>query len=120
MDLQTALEGFDSTKARMQQSFNNPSSLGDVALKMALYGAYIGDHLGALRAEYEQERAKTYLHYLKLNMSATQAENMARSENAELKGQIAKIEVAHKNLWGIVSIIQSRLRGLEKEASNQM
>lgn len=120
MDLDTALEGYASTRQRMTKAWNSPSQLGDVALKMSLYGSHIADHLGALKAEYEQERAKTYLHYLKLNMSATQAENMARSENAELKGNIAKIELAHKNLWGIVSIIQSRLRGLEKEAANQM
>lgn len=120
MELDTALEGYSSTRERLTRAFNSPGELGDIALKMGLYGTHIGDHLGALKAEYEQERAKKYLHNLKLNMSATQAENLARSDNADLKGQIARIELAHKNLWGLVSIIQSRLRGLEKEASNSM
>lgn len=120
MELDTALEGYSSTRERLAKAWGNPNQLGDIAVKMATYGSYIGDHLGALKAEYEQERAKKYLANLKLNMSATQAENLARSDNAELKGNIAKLELAHKNLWGLVSIIQSRLRGLEKEASNLM
>lgn len=120
MELDTALEGYSSTRKRLIGAFNSPGDLGDIALKMGLYGTHIGDHLGSMRAEYEHERAKKYLQNLKLNMSATQAHNMARSDNAQLKGQIQQIELAHKDLWGLVSIIQSRLRGLEKEASNLM
>jgi len=119
MELDTAIKGYEDTRKRLQASWNNPASLGDVAVKMATYGSYIGDHLGSLKADYEQERAKTYLMHLNAGKSASNAENLARSENHTLKGQIAKLELAHKNLWGLVSIIQSRLRGLEAEARNQ-
>jgi hypothetical protein len=51
-------------------------------------------------------------------MSASAAENQARSELAEVKGRIAKIELVHKNLWGLVSIIQSQLKVLGNERNN--
>jgi hypothetical protein len=119
VDIDTALQGYADTRQRLRLAWSNPGQLGDVALKMATYGSYIGDSLGSLRAEYEQSRAQTYLKHLNAGKSASNAENLARSENFELKGQIARLELAHKNLWGLVSIIQSRLRGLESEAKNQ-
>lgn len=120
MELDVAITGYGNTRKRLEGAWNNPNSLGDVAVKMATYGSYIADHLGDMKAQYEQERATKYLSHLHSGKSASNAENLARSDTAELRGQIAKIELAHKNLWGLVSVIQSRLRGLENEARNQI
>lgn len=117
MDIDTAVKGYFDTRERLQKSWSSPLKLGDVGLKMATYGSYIGDHLGELKEKYEQDRAHIYLLTVK-EKSATFAENQARSETAELRGQIARIELVHKNLWSLVSIIQSQLKTLNSESNN--
>lgn len=119
MDLGTATKGYVEKRKELERAWGNPSLLGDILLKLATYLSYIGDELGSLKEQYEVDRAAMYYHYLKQGKSGTQAENLARSDNAALKGMIAKIELTHKNGWSLVSIGQSRLRGLESEARNQ-
>jgi len=119
MEIDQAINGYTAKRKELEGAWNKPSLLGDILLKLATYLSYIGDELGSLKEQYEVERAAMYYHYLKQGKSGSQAENLARSDNAALKGMIAKIELTHKNGWSLVSIGQSRLRGLESEARNQ-
>jgi hypothetical protein len=118
MDIETALTGYGEKRKELRAVWGNPGKLGDLALRIATDGTYIGDHLASQKARYEELRAKTYLMHLNAGKSASNAENLARSENYETKAEIERLEVIHRNLWGLVSIIQSRLRGLESEARN--
>ena len=119
MELDTAVKGYFEKRKELEKAWNNPGLLGDILLRLATYLSYIGDELGSLKEQYEQKRAGRYFFHLNAGKSASNAENLARSDNADLKGQIAKIELTHKNGWNLVSIGQSRLRGLEAEAKNQ-
>lgn len=119
MEIDKAIQGYVAKRKDLQGAWNNPALLGDILLKLATYLSYIGDELGILKEQYEQQRASKYFFHLNAGKSATNAENLARSDNADLKGQIARIELTHKNGWSLVSIGQSRLRGLESEARNQ-
>lgn len=119
MDIDTAVKGYFEKRKELERAWNNPSLLGDILLRLATYLSYIGDELGVLKERYEAQRAKKYLEHLNSGKSASNSENLARSDNADLKGKIAKLELTHKNGWNLVSIGQSRLRGLEAEARNQ-
>ena len=119
MEIDKAVKGYASKRHELQGAWNNPGLLGDILLKLATYLSYIGDELGSLKEQYEQQRASKYFFHLNAGKSASNAENLARSDNADLKGQIHKLELTHKNGWSLVSIGQSRLRGLEAEARNQ-
>lgn len=119
MDLETAVKGYFAKREELSRAWNNPALLGDILLKIATYLTHIGDELGGLKEEYEVKRAKTYMMHLNSGKSASNSENLARSENADIKGQVAKLEVMHKNGWSLVSIGQTRIRGLENEARNQ-
>jgi hypothetical protein len=115
MELDIAITGYADIRKRLQSAWSSPVQLSDIGLKLGTYGTYIADHLGDMKAQYEQDRAVKYLNYLKEGKSSSQAENLARSELAELKGQIAKIELVHKNLWSLATMIQSRLGILKNE-----
>lgn len=119
MEIDQAMLGYQAKRKELERAWNNPSQLGDILLKLATYLSYIGDELGLLKEEYEVKRAEKYYYHLNAGKSASNAENLARSDNAALKGMVAKIELTHKNGWSLVSIGQSRLRGLEAEAKNQ-
>lgn len=115
MDIQTAVKGYFAKRKDLERMWNSPDDLGDTLLKIATYLSYIGDEIGAQKEQYEAERAKKYLEHIKKE-SASKAENLARSELASLRGSIQKLEITHKNGWSLVSIGQSRLRGLSNEA----
>jgi hypothetical protein len=115
MPIDTAVLGYFKKRKELELAWNDANELGDIMLKMATYLSYIGDEIGNQKEQYEAERAKKYLEHIKKE-SASKAENLARSELASLRGSIAKLEITHKNGWSLVSIGQSRLRGLSNEA----
>lgn len=119
MELDKAITGYFDTRKRLESSWSNPRLLSDIMLKMSTYLSYIGDHLGDLKAEYEQERAKAFMAHLETK-SASAAENLARVDTSEIRGQVAKLELTLKNGQNLVSIGQSRLRVLENEMRNQV
>lgn len=115
MELDVAIKGYADARERLQGKWTSPVALSDLAVKIALYGTYIGDHLGDYKAAYETKRAKTYFEAIKSEKSATASENEARSQNAEYHAQIQRLETVYKSLNNLVSVIQSRLRVLEAE-----
>jgi Na+/glutamate symporter len=120
MDIETSLAGYQSAKKRLQGSWSNPSALSDLAVKIATYGTYIGEHLGDSKAEYEVNKSKMYLDAINEKKSATQADNDSRSKNADTRAVVLKLEIIHKDLFSLVSVIQSRLKVLESEARNNV
>jgi hypothetical protein len=120
MELETALNGYTAAKQRLQSSWSSPTALSDLAVKIATYGTYIGEHLGDFKALYELNKSKMYLDSIKAGKSATQAENEARSENAEVRAEAMRLELVHKDLFSLVSVIQSRLKVLEQEARSNV
>lgn len=118
MDIDIAIKGYFDTRDRLKKAWSSPLMLGDIAVKMSTYGSYIGDYLGELKEQYEHNRSVEYLGYLKEGKSSSASENLARSNTADLRGQILKLELVHKNLWSLVSIIQSQLKVLNNEQSS--
>lgn len=115
MDLDKAIDGYKSVRERLQGAWQSPSQLSDLGVKMATYGTYIGDHLADAEATYELNKSKTYLDSLKGGNSATKAENESRAINAEVRAEAIRLKIIHKDLYSLVSVIQSRLRILENE-----
>lgn len=118
MDIETATKGYFQKRSELENSWRNPGQLSDVMLKMSTYLSYIADSLGLLKEEYESKRAMAFLKHHE-NMSASAAENLARADTAQIRGQIAKLELTVKSGNNLVSIGQSRLRVLENEARGQ-
>ena len=119
MEIEQAVNGYFAKRKELESSWSIPSTLSDVILKLATYLSYIGDSTGLLKEEYEAERAKSYLKHLNDGKSASNAENLARCETAEIRGQINKFELMLKTGLNLTSIGQSRLKVLENEARNQ-
>lgn len=119
METDKATKGYFQKRTELQQYWSNPGQLSDVMLKMSTYLSYIADSLGLLKEEYESKRAKHYLEMMSQGASASSAENLARANTAEIRGQIAKLELMVKSGNNLVSVGQSRLRVLENESRNQ-
>lgn len=119
MEIDKSVSGLLAKKKEMEGHFNSPSHLSDDIFKAALYISYIGEFIGERKEEYELARAKSYLNHLNGGKSATNAENLARCETAELRGQINKLEMVLKTGLNLTSIGQSRLKVLENESRNQ-
>jgi hypothetical protein len=119
MELDTAIKGYFAKREELQGSWSIPSRLSEVNLKLATYLIYIGESVGSLKEEYEAKRAKAYLKHLNDGKSASNAENLARCETAELRGQINKLDLMLKTGLNLNSNAQSHLRVLESEARNQ-
>ena len=115
MELDKAIEGYRSIRERLQKSWSSPSQLSDLGVKMATYGTYIGDYLADAEALYELNKSKAYIEALRAKKSATQADMESRAENAETRAEAIRLKIIHKDLFSLVSIIQSRLRILENE-----
>lgn len=120
MELEIALNGYTAAKQKLQSSWESPTALSDLAVKIATYGTYIGEHLGDSKALYELNKSHMYLDAIKAGKSATQADNESRSENAEVRADVLKLEVVHKDLFSLVSVIQSRLKILELQTRNNV
>lgn len=120
MEIEQAINGWIDTRKRLEKNWSQPIKLSDIMLKMSTYLSYIGDHLGLLKEKYEAERAKSYMEHLQAGKSASNSENLARVETAEIRGQINKLELTLKNGQNLVSVGQSRLRVLENEARVQI
>ena len=97
-----------------------PSRLADLAVEAATYNADLGDYLGRYELDYEQQRGESYVVLIKEGASGTQAENLTRSQLADLRGRIKRLEVFHRDVEKIVSTIQTKVRSLETEAKNQI
>ena len=119
MDLQTAVKGIASVRERIVDSWELPNPLSDAANKMALYNAYLGDHLGQLEYDREVTKGEKYNQYLNTGMSATGADTRSRADVAELTGKIKKFNLMHSDAANQISIIQSRLRVLESNRRNE-
>ena len=119
MEIEQAVNGYFAKRKELEGVWAIPSKLSDVILKLATYLSYIGDRVGELKEEYEAERAKSYLRHLNEGKSASNAENLARCETAEIRGQVAKFELMLKTGLNLTSIGQSRLKVLEAESTKQ-
>jgi hypothetical protein len=120
MELEIALNGYTAAKQKLRSNWESPTALSDLAVKIATYGTYIGEHLGDSKALYELNKSQMYLEAIKAGKSATQADNESRSENAEVRADVLKLEVVHKDLFSLVSVIQSRLKILELQTRNNV
>lgn len=120
MELTLAIDKYFKLLEVMDKNYTSPIKLSDVAIRMSVYGNYIGEHLGNLKATYETERSRLYFQAINEKKSATQAQNESRSQLAKERGQIDKLELTHKNLWNTVNVIQSRLRVLSQEQTTNI
>ncbi len=119
MDIDKVINGFMAKRKELETCWSIPSRLSDVIFKLAVYLSYLGEEVGSLKSDYETNRAKSYLKHLNDGKSASNAENLARCETAELRGQINKFELMLKTGLNLTSIGQSRLKVLEAESRNQ-
>jgi hypothetical protein len=119
MELDQAIKGYFAKRKELEGVWSIPSQLSDTILKLATYLSYIGDSVGELKENYESERAKAYLRHLNEGKSASNAENLARCETADIRGQVNKLELMLKTGLNLTSIGQSRLKVLESQARNQ-
>lgn len=120
MELDIVLTGYADARKRLQSKWSSPVALSDLAVKIALYGTYIGDHLGQYKADYEQKRAKAYFEAIKQEKSATAAENEARANNADIHAEVVRLETVYKSLNTLVSTMQSKVRVLQDESRNNI
>jgi hypothetical protein len=81
---------------------------------MATYLTYISDELGTQKEQYELQRASKYLNYIKTN-SDNKSQNLARTDLAEIKGYIERLEIMNKSGWSLVNTGQTRLKNLNDE-----
>lgn len=114
MDIQTAVKGYFDTRERLQSQWDNKDAIADTLFKLATYLTYISDELGNLKEQYELQRASKYLNYIKTN-SDNKSQNLARTDLADIKGQIEKLEIMNKSGWSLVNTGQTRLKNLNDE-----
>jgi hypothetical protein len=114
LDLSTAVKGYFDTRERLTKQWGNKEAIADILFKMATYLTYISDELGNLKEQYELQRASKYLQYIKTN-SDNKSQNLARTDLAEIKGQIEKLEIMNKSGWSLVNTGQTRLKNLNDE-----
>ena len=114
MQIVVAIKGYFDTRERLQKQWDNKDAIADTLFKLATYLTYISDELGNLKEQYELQRASKYLSYIKTN-SDSKSQNLARTDLADIKGQIEKLEVMNKAGWSLVNTGQTRLKNLNDE-----
>ena len=119
MEIDKAITGYFAKKKEIEGYFNMPSQLSNSLFKAALYLSYIGEFIGELKEKRETQRAKAYLKHLNEGKSATNAQNLARCEVAEITGEIDKLEMMWKSGNNFNDLGRSRLKVLEAESRNQ-
>lgn len=120
IDLDMVLGTLHTIRSAIKQNINNPSRLADLAVEATTVNSYLGDFLGELKLQYETERAEKFGKYFAEKPSVERAVNLTRSETAELRGKITKLELLHKDIERIVSTIQTKVRILEAEIKNKL
>lgn len=114
MEIDKAVAGYFSARQRLQDKWNDKDAIADLLFKTAMYLTYISDELGNLKEQYELQRASKYLQYIKTN-SDNKSQNLARTDLADIKGQIEKLEIMNKSGWSLVNTGQTRLKNLNDE-----
>lgn len=117
---QTVLETIQTIRSAIKQNINNPSRLANLAVEATTVNSYLGDFLGEKKLEYERLRAVKFREYFAEKPSVDRAENLCRSDTAELRGEITQLEILHKDIERIVSTIQTKIRILEAELKNKL
>ncbi len=119
MEVDQVITGIVDVRNRITKAFESPGQLSDLAVRLATYNAYLGDHLSGYKFDREVMRGKRYLELINSGTSSTQATATSRAETADLQGNIQKLELIHRDAENLTSVIQSRMRVLEGQARNQ-
>lgn len=120
VEIDTVLKTIHTIRSAIKQNINNPSRLADLAVEATTVNSYLGDFLGEKKLEYEIKRAEKFKQYFDEKPSIDRAENLTRSDTAQLRGDITKLEILHKDIERIVSTIQTKVRILEAEIKNKL
>jgi len=120
VNIDTVLETIYTIRSAIKQNINNPSRLADLAVEATTVNSYLGDFLGEKKLEYEIKRAENFHKYFAEKPSVDRAVNLTRSDTAEIRGEITKLELLHKDIERIVSTIQTKVRILEAELKNKL
>lgn len=120
LNIETVLSTIHTIRSAIKQNINNPSRLADLAVEATTVNSYLGDFLGEKKLEYELLRAEGFKKYYAEKPSIDRAENLTRSDTAQLRGDITKLEILHKDIERIVSTIQTKVRILEAEIKNKL
>lgn len=107
-------------RQEIRLNINNPVRLSELLVEVATYNSYLGDFLGEKTFEYEKLRAEKFREYYNEKPSVERAENLCRCDTAQLRGEMAKLSVLHKDIERITSAIQTKIRILEAELKNKI
>ncbi len=120
MDLEATIEGILATRKKISGAWSRPVELSDLGNKMSMGNAYLGDHLGNYLHDREIKYGNRVVELIMGDMSPSAAQTQARAEAANLKGQIDKLQVMHKDTESLVVKIQSHLRIIERTERGQI
>lgn len=101
-----------------KRAWNTPDELGKLGIRLSADAHYLAEHVADAKADYEQARASKYLEHLNGGKSASNAENLARSETVAERTVVDKLELLLKASWQLQSMIQSRLKDLGSERAS--
>lgn len=119
VQLEEIITTVQGIRSRIKNNLTNPGVLATLAVDAATTISYLGDYLADAKAEYENERAKAYLKFMQEKDSNDRADNLAKAETVELKNRVTQLEILHKDIQRIISVIQTKVRTLEGEAKGQ-
>jgi hypothetical protein len=98
--------------------WDRPSELSTLGIRLSADAHFLAEHVAEAKADYEQARASKYLSHLNGGKSASNAENLARSESVEERVARDKLELLLKATWNLQSMIQSRLKDAGSEKTS--
>lgn len=121
MELDTAIEGIMAMRKRIheQKQWNNPVSLSDTMTKLAVYNAYLADHIADLHHEATQLATDAFNNARKLEVGVTEAERLAKGESLNQRHKYEQVTYIYKSTGNLITVLQTRLKVIENQLKQE-
>lgn len=121
MELDTAVTGIMGLRKRIheQRQWDNPVSLSDTMTKLAVYNAYLADHIADLHHEATQSSIDAFKHAREADKGVTEAEREAKEGSIEARKNYEQINYIYKSTGNLITVLQTRLKVIENQLKQE-
>lgn len=121
MELETVIKGIHDVRARIheQDLWSDPVGLSDAMTKLAVYNAYLADHLAPLHKAATDKAYAVFTEVKESTGKIGQAEQMSRGESTEERELYENVQNIYRATDNLISVMQSRVRVSENQLKRE-
>lgn len=119
MEFETVLEGINTHRDNLKDSWNDPNALSEIALKLSTYNSYLSEHIGLLHKEATDAAGRAFRKHKDDGASDSGANDKARFDSTEERENYETAKYIYQSTDKLINVIQTRVRVLETQMKTE-